>query len=278
MTKRKRDKKDSQDTANTTQEESGVRDFDELVRIVESILLAADGPLSGQQIAKLLGVSSKQVEAVTTHLIDKYKDSGIVVSSVAGGFQWQTHPASAVWVQKLVAGKPVRLSRAQLETLAICAYRQPITRPEVDDIRGVDSSATLRLLAERGLVRVLGKKEEPGRPLLYGTTNEFLELFSLSDLSELPTLREFGELTEDSLRVVESLGIDEPEAAEGVGSELPEDAGRGDAKTEAKTDEDTNDESDTVDISGAESVSDEKGVADEVELGVDGHIAEEAAA
>ena len=103
----------------------------------------------------------------------------------------------------------MRLSRAQLETLAIVAYRQPITRPEIDEIRGVDSSATLRLLLDRSLIRVLGKKEEVGRPMLYGTTKEFLDFFSLGDLRELPTLREYSELTAESRKVMsDRLGID----------------------------------------------------------------------
>jgi segregation and condensation protein B len=106
-------------------------------------------------------------------------------------------------VQQLIQGRPVRLSRAQLETLAICAYRQPITRPEIDQIRGVDSGGTLKVLLDRGLVRILGKKEEVGRPLLYGTTTEFLDFFSLKDLRELPTLREYSELSEESRQMVE---------------------------------------------------------------------------
>ena len=114
----------------------------------------------------------------------------------------------SVWVQQLIAGRPVRLSRAQLETLAIIAYRQPITRPEVDEIRGVDSSATLRLLMDRSLIRILGKKEDVGRPMLYGTTKEFLDFFSLGDLRELPTLREYSELTAESRQVMsDRLGI-----------------------------------------------------------------------
>ncbi len=112
-------------------------------------------------------------------------------------------------MQQLIAGRPVRLSRAQLETLAIIAYRQPITRPEIDEIRGVDSSATLRLLLDRALIRVLGKREEVGRPMLYGTTKEFLDFFSLGDLRELPTLREYSELTDESRQVVESFEPDE---------------------------------------------------------------------
>jgi segregation and condensation protein B len=115
----------------------------------------------------------------------------------------------------------VRLSRAQLETLAIIAYRQPITRPEIDDIRGVDSSATLKLLIDRELIRILGKKEEVGRPMLYGTTKEFLDFFSLGDLRELPTLREYSELTDESRQVItDRLGPvdDDGEGGEGHGS------------------------------------------------------------
>jgi segregation and condensation protein B len=110
----------------------------------------------------------------------------------------------APFVRELAGGKPVKLSRAQVETLAIAAYRQPITRPEIDEIRGVDSGATLKLLLERDLVRILGKKDEPGRPLLYGTTTHFLEFFNMKSLRDLPTLREFTELSDESRRVAEA--------------------------------------------------------------------------
>jgi segregation and condensation protein B len=117
-------------------------------------------------------------------------------------------------VRELTSERPVRLTRAQVETLAIVAYRQPVTRPEVDDIRGVDSGATLKLLLERDLLRILGKKDEPGRPILYGTTSAFLEFFGLKSLKDLPTLREFTELSDESLRVAEAeLGDVVPEAA-----------------------------------------------------------------
>jgi hypothetical protein len=101
-------------------------------------------------------------------------------------------------VRDLTKQKPVKLSRAQVETLAIIAYRQPVTRPEIDDVRGVDSGPVLKVLLERDLVRILGKRDEPGRPLIYGTTNVFLEFFGLKSLKDLPTLREFTELTEES--------------------------------------------------------------------------------
>ncbi|HXU60474.1 MAG TPA: SMC-Scp complex subunit ScpB, partial [Polyangia bacterium] len=108
------------------------------------------------------------------------------------------------WVSRILAGKPPRLSRAMLETLAIVAYRQPITRPEIDEIRGVDCGPVLKTLLDRNLVRMIGKKEEVGRPLLYGTTPEFLRTFSLKDLTELPTLREFHELGEAEMAKVDA--------------------------------------------------------------------------
>src|SRR5207237_149502 len=123
--------------------------------------------------------------------------TGIQLHPVAGGYQYRSNPENAAWVQRLLQQKPVKLSRAQLETLAIVAYRQPITRPEIDQIRGVDSGGTLKTLLDRSLVRILGKKEEPGRPMLYGSSREFLEFFNLRDLKDLPTLREFHELTEE---------------------------------------------------------------------------------
>src|SRR5206468_7526884 len=129
------------------------------------------------------------------------------------GGQVRDQPDDAVGVRQLLPQQPVRLPRAQLETLAICAYRQPITRPEIDDIRGVDSGGTLKTLMERSLVRILGKKEEPGRPMLYGTTKEFLEFFNLRDLKDLPTLREFHELSDEHRAQVEAL-----EAAAPAGS------------------------------------------------------------
>jgi segregation and condensation protein B len=141
----------------------------------------------------------------------------LVLQQVSGGYQFRTRTQFSPWVQQLIAGRPVRLSRAQLETLAIIAYRQPITRPEIDDIRGVDSTATLKLLIDRMLIRVLGKREEVGRPILYGTTKEFLDFFSLGDLRELPTLREYSELTAESRKVMtDRLGI-EPDGGNGNG-------------------------------------------------------------
>jgi len=201
--------------------------------IIESLLFAADKPLTVAQLKQLTGVrDGAAIQAAIDGLAEDYRERGIVLHDVAGGYQFRTHPSSSDYVQRLVAGKPVRLSRAQLETLAIIAYRQPVTRPEIDDIRGVDCGSTLKVLLDRDLIRVLGKKEEPGRPLLYGTTRHFLEFFNLRDLRELPTLREFHELTEESLREVEKLDQsgDEPGGGEPDGG--GEDSGREDGGRE----------------------------------------------
>ena len=171
--------------------------------ILESLLFAADRPLGVSDLKRLLGErDGKRISGALEAVRDRRIDSGIQLVSVAGGWQLRTHPANGAWVAKLVAGRPQRLSRAMMETLAIVAYRQPITRPEIDEIRGVDCGPVLRTLLDRGLVRIIGKKEEVGRPMLYGTTPEFLKTFSLGDLTELPTLREFHELgAEDRARV-----------------------------------------------------------------------------
>jgi segregation and condensation protein B len=168
-----------------------------LESIVESLLFASDRPLGLTDLKRLLGErDAKKVTAALEALKARHEDTGIQLVSVAGGFQFRTHPENGVWVSKLIAGRPQRLSRALLETLSIVAYRQPVTRPEIDEIRGVDCGPVLKTLLDRGLVRMIGKKEDVGRPILYGTTPDFLRTFSLRDLNELPTLREFHELSE----------------------------------------------------------------------------------
>jgi segregation and condensation protein B len=174
--------------------------------IIESLLFASEKPLPAKRLIELTGErNGENVVAAVEALRADYADRGVVLHEVAGGFQFRTNPMNAHWVRQLLAGRPVKLSRAQLETLAIIAYRQPITRPEVDEIRGVDSGGTVKALLDRGLLRVLGKKEEPGRPMLYGTTKEFLEFFNLKDLKDLPTLREFYELNEESMAKIREL-------------------------------------------------------------------------
>ena len=168
-----------------------------LESVIESLLFASDRPLPVSELKKLVGErgGTKVVEALEALRARREQEgSGIQVIEVAGGWHLRTRTDNVAWVSRLVAGRPQRLTRAMLETLSIVAYRQPITRPEIDDVRGVDCGPVLKTLLDRGLVRMIGKKEEVGRPILYGTTPEFLRIFSLRDLGELPTLREFHEL------------------------------------------------------------------------------------
>jgi segregation and condensation protein B len=186
--------------------------------------------VSVAEIAKAGKADKKLVRALADELGHEYAQRGIHLEEVAGGLVFRTDAAFAPFIRDVVGKKPVRMTRAQLETLAIIAYRQPITRPEVDDIRGVDSGPVMKMLLDRDLVRILGKKDEPGRPLLYGTTAVFLELFGLRSLKDLPSLREFTELSEDSRRVYDREMGDVPvparpelealAAAAGLGAEV----------------------------------------------------------
>ena len=172
--------------------------------LLEALVFASDKPMKSNELARLASAPARQVKEAMSELRAEYMPRGIVLDEVAGGWLFRTNAQYAPFVRELAGGRPVKLSRAQVETLAIAAYRQPITRPEIDEIRGVDSGATLKLLLERDLVRILGKKDEPGRPLLYGTTTHFLEFFNMKSLRDLPTLREFTELSDESRRVAEA--------------------------------------------------------------------------
>jgi len=120
---------------------------------------------------------------------------GLQLVEVAGGYQLRTAKVNADWVKKFLGGRPARMGRATLETLAIIAYRQPITKAEIESIRGVDVDGVITTLLERNLIRAVARKDVPGRPFLYGTTAEFLQLFNLKDLTELPTLKETDEIS-----------------------------------------------------------------------------------
>lgn len=171
--------------------------------LVEALIFVSDRPIRATELAKATAAPLKEIKELLGSMVDEYSGRGIQLGEVAGGWIFRTNPAYAPFVRDLTKQKPVKLTRAQIETLAILAYRQPITRPEIDDIRGVDSGPVLKVLLERELIKILGKKDEPGRPLIYGTTPHFLEFFGLKALRDMPTLREFTELNEDSQRVVE---------------------------------------------------------------------------
>lgn len=180
--------------------------------VIHSLLFVAPQPLNLDQLFQATGIDRELIQKALDKLQSTHREgvSGIVLSEVAGGWQFRTDPGSGEYVRRFLQVKPQRLTRAAVETLAIIAYRQPVTRPEIEDIRGVDSGAVLKALLDRKLIKILGKKDEVGRPMLYGTTCEFLEFFALKDLSALPTLREFHELTREHQEIVEKES--EPEA------------------------------------------------------------------
>jgi segregation and condensation protein B len=166
--------------------------------ILESLLLVADGPQSVRRFSEVLdGVGEDAIESALRELQSELdmQNRGIRLAEVAGGYQLRTPKVNADWVKKFLGGRPARMGKATLETLAIIAYRQPITRAEIEAIRGVDVDGVIATLLERNLIRAVARKDVPGRPFLYGTTPEFLQLFNLQDLSQLPTLKEMEEIS-----------------------------------------------------------------------------------
>ena len=183
----------------------GFRDLEDLQwkAVIESLIFVSESPLSLDQIKEVLGeVSKKEIQRLLSELQEDCERAqrGVSLVEVAEGFQFRTRPQHAEWIKKLKKTKPLGLSRPALETLAIVAYKQPIVRSDVEKIRGVDSGGVLRTLLERKLIRILGKKDVPGKPLVYGTSKQFLEMFGLKDLSSLPTLKD-----------LEGLGVRPPE-------------------------------------------------------------------
>jgi segregation and condensation protein B len=171
--------------------------MDNIRNIIESLLFVADEPLSVSKLKAVLETAdTKEIKSALHWLADQYeaRGGGFGLSEVAGGWQLRTRPEHHEWIKRLLQPSPQRLSKAALETLAIVAYNQPIIRADVEHIRGVDCGGILRQLMERKLIRVLGRKEIPGRPLIYATSKLFLELFDLKDLKDLPTPKEIEEM------------------------------------------------------------------------------------
>ncbi len=168
----------------------------ELKTLVEACIFASDSPLTLDRLCLLLDQPRTEVRAVVEQLVAEYRvdGRGFYLAEVAGGYQFRTPTELSPWMRKLSKDRPFRFSQAALETLAIIAYRQPVTRAEVEYLRGVDSGGVIKSLLEKNLLRILGKKDVPGRPLMYGTSRHFLELFGLRELQDLPTLKEFSAL------------------------------------------------------------------------------------
>lgn len=159
---------------------------------VEAVLFSSDIALSMAKLEQILEVDTQQLRVALQQLQHEchQEGRGVVLREVAGGFQLRTRPEYAPWVMQLRRSRHMNLSRAATETLAIIAYRQPVTRAEIEGLRGVDSGGIVRTLLEKNLARVAGKKDAPGRPLMYATSARFLEIFGLNSLEDLPTLRD----------------------------------------------------------------------------------------
>ena len=219
----------------------------QLKNIIEAVLMSAEKPLKVNDIETLFAGDSDmptrdEIRKAIKELEQDYRDRGFELKQVASGYRIQVMQDYAQWVGRLWEEKPARYTRALLETLALVAYRQPITRGEIEEVRGVSvSSNIIKTLMEREWIKVLGHKDVPGKPALYGTTKEFLDYFNLKSLDELPTLAEIKDL--DQVHHELDLDIDNTEA-----TEASEEAVSGDDETASKDEqagsEDADDEED----------------------------------
>lgn len=173
---------------------------DKIKAIIENLLLVSGQPISLNKIQEIIGTErgKDEIKAAMRELVEDYSNRGLQIQEVAEGFQLCTRVDYSDWIKKFYKlDKGSKLSPAALDTLSIIAYKQPITRAEIEDIRGVDSGGVVKTLFEKKLLRTMGRKQVAGRPIMYGTSKTFLEYFGLRDISELPTLKEFMEEKEE---------------------------------------------------------------------------------
>jgi segregation and condensation protein B len=173
-------------------------------QILESLLFASDAPIGlGTLVEVMAGPDKDDVRAALDEMAREFEESGrgVALAEIAGGYQLLSRRECAPWIERMLRSRrKVRLSRAGLETLAIVAYKQPITKTEIDGIRGVDSSGSLHTLLERNLVLIAGRSKAVGRPLLYATSPDFLEYMGINDIADLPELKELGTVLEERER------------------------------------------------------------------------------
>ncbi|MFP6608123.1 MAG: SMC-Scp complex subunit ScpB [Myxococcota bacterium] len=184
----------------------------EQLRVIEALILASPEPVQAARLAEIVpDCTAGDTKDLVNELNTEYQkqDRSFEIWEVAGGYQIRTRAEFSGYVQQLQKQRPLRLSRAALDSLSIVVYKQPVTRAEIEDIRGVDAGAVLKGLLDRRLLRIVGHREVPGRPMLYGTTRRFLEVFGLESLKGMPSLRELRELAEQ--RGVELPGADDDE-------------------------------------------------------------------
>ncbi|MBI9084035.1 MAG: SMC-Scp complex subunit ScpB [Desulfobacterales bacterium] len=203
--------------------------MENLENIIESLLFVSEDPVTIEALKEILEeADTKEIREALASLSDGYeaRGGGFYLSEVAGGYQLRSRPRYAEWIRRLVQPNAPRLSKAALETLAIIAYKQPVIRTDVEHIRGVDSGGVMRMLLERKLIRILGRKEIPGRPLIYATTKLFLQVFDLKNLKDLPTPKEIETMSAEA-RLAEMPGdIETGEASDDPGmGETPDSPG-----------------------------------------------------
>lgn len=209
----------------------------ELKNIIEAALLVAGQPLSIDRMAAMFPEDSRppreEIRAVLKQLEEEYAARGLELKQIDKAYRLQTRARYSSWLSRLVEERPVRYSRAALETLAIIAYRQPVTRGDIEDIRGVAvSTEIIKTLSERDWIREVGRKEVPGRPALYGTTREFLEYFNLTQLEDLPPLAELRDIAAISAELDQRMGTH----GETTPPSVPAPAGEPDASGEPSND------------------------------------------
>ncbi len=202
-------------------------------QILEALLFASDAPIGLSTLTEVLaGPEAAEVRTLLDELaVELQEDNrGVALVEIAGGFQLLSRRECAPWIERMLRSRrKVRLSRAGLETLAIVAYKQPITKTEIDSIRGVDSSGSLHTLLERNLVLIAGRSKGVGRPLLYATSPEFLQYMGINDLTDLPELKELGSILEERERAQMELSDADAVAATTEGSGTPTSDGEGEA-------------------------------------------------
>jgi segregation and condensation protein B len=194
---------------------------EQLKLIVEAFLFTADRPVSVQEIHGWLPEETlSKIRQALEELRGEYDamERSFVLKEIAKGYQFRTHSKYAPYILRMLKTSPTRLSRAALETLAIVAYKQPVLRQEIERLRAVDVGGILKTLLEKDLIRIMGRKNLPGRPLIYGTTRKFLEVFDLKDLESLPKLKEIEDIGSDGEQTVQTLG-QKQQTAENKGEE-----------------------------------------------------------
>ncbi|MBC6414520.1 MAG: SMC-Scp complex subunit ScpB [Chromatiales bacterium] len=210
----------------------------QLKPVLEALLMAANHPINVKEMRKLLSENGKTpdtqlLKEALTELIDECAERGIELVEVASGYRYQTRADYAPWLLKLWESKPPRYSKACLETLALIAYRQPITRSDMEQVRGISvATSTMRILEERGWIQIAGHKEVPGRPALYTTTDKFLDDFNIRSLDELPKIESSEEVTLKNPQLMLSTTDNETQSASKKNAQPNDDADLSNAEKE----------------------------------------------